>query len=357
MISVIDMPPPAESSWWRGKKGFEVGFFPSECVEVIGDKIPHSFKLSNSSTKPVFRRHGKLIAFFRSFLLSRPSRRKLKQSGILKERVFGCDLGEHLLNTGRDIPMVLKCCAEFIEEYGIVDGIYRLSGVSSNIQRLRLAFDEDRPINLGDPATVHDIHSVASLLKMYFRELPNPLLTYQLYDKFVSAMQCNEDVRLLKVRDVVQQLPPPHFRTLQYLLSHLARVASHGEETGMTPKNIAIVWAPNLLRSRDVENGGVGALHVVGVQAVLTEYLIRFSDLIFDDKGSLLSSSEQEGLLRARPKSLAISTPTKLLSLEEARARALSTHLPSSQQKYIEVGGGPDKLPSKYHTVIELPSG
>ncbi|GFU57820.1 hypothetical protein NPIL_202621 [Nephila pilipes] len=357
MISVIDMPPPAESSWWRGKKGFEVGFFPSECVEVIGDKIPHSFKLSNSSTKPVFRRHGKLIAFFRSFLLSRPSRRKLKQSGILKERVFGCDLGEHLLNTGRDIPMVLKCCAEFIEEYGIVDGIYRLSGVSSNIQRLRLAFDEDRPINLGDPATVHDIHSVASLLKMYFRELPNPLLTYQLYDKFVSAMQCNEDVRLLKVRDVVQQLPPPHFRTLQYLLSHLARVASHGEETGMTPKNIAIVWAPNLLRSRDVENGGVGALHVVGVQAVLTEYLIRFSDLIFDDKGSLLSGSESEGLLRARPKSLAISTPTKLLSLEEARARALSTHLPSSQQKYIEVGGGPDKLPSKYHTVIELPSG
>ncbi|XP_015923117.1 uncharacterized protein [Parasteatoda tepidariorum] len=355
MISVIDMPPPEESSWWRGKKGFEVGFFPSECVEVIGDKVPHTFKLSNASTKPVFRRHGKLIAFFRSFLLSRPSRRKLKQSGILKERVFGCDLGEHLLNTGRDIPMVLKCCAEFIEEYGIVDGIYRLSGVSSNIQRLRLAFDEDRSINLGDPSTVHDIHSVASLLKMYFRELPNPLLTYQLYDKFVSAVQSSEDVRLLRVRDVVQQLPPPHFRTLQYLLSHLTRVAAHGEETGMTPKNIAIVWAPNLLRSRDVENGGVGALHVVGVQAVLTEYLIRFSDLIFDEKVSLLSGSEQEGLLRARPKSLAISTPTKLLSLEEARARVLSTHLPPTQQKYIEVGGGPDKLPSKYHTVIDLP--
>ena len=34
--------------------------------------------------------------------MSRPSRRKLKQSGILKERVFGCDLGEHLLNSGRE---------------------------------------------------------------------------------------------------------------------------------------------------------------------------------------------------------------------------------------------------------------
>lgn len=49
-----------------------------------------------------FRKHGKLIAFFRAFILSRPSRRHLKQAGILKERVFGCDLGEHLLNTGRD---------------------------------------------------------------------------------------------------------------------------------------------------------------------------------------------------------------------------------------------------------------
>lgn len=78
-----------------------------------------------SPIKPVLRKHGKLIAFFRSFILNRPSRRKLKQSGILKERVFGCDLGEHLLNSGHDIPMVLKCCAEFIEEFGIVDGIYR----------------------------------------------------------------------------------------------------------------------------------------------------------------------------------------------------------------------------------------
>ena len=122
MISVIDMPPPEETIWWRGKRGFEVGFFPCECVEVIGDKVPHNLNLphnantlphvsrrdSSSSdspsepTKPVLRKHGKLITFFRSFILSRPARGKLKKSGILKERVFGCDLGEHLLNTGQD---------------------------------------------------------------------------------------------------------------------------------------------------------------------------------------------------------------------------------------------------------------
>lgn len=357
MVSVIDMPPPEESTWWRGKKGFEVGFFPCECVEVIGNKLPQTIKTPKVPTKPVLRKHGKLIAFFRSFLLSRPSRRKLKQTGILKERVFGCDLGEHLMNTGRDIPLVLKCCTEFIEEHGILDGIYRLSGVTSNIQKLRLAFDEDKIPDLSDEAILQDIHCMASLLKMYFRELPNPLLTYQLYDKFVAAVQSDDDLRLLKLRDVIQQLPPPHYRTCEFLMKHLAKVAAHGNKTGMTPKNVAIVWAPNLLRSRDVEGGGVGALHVVGVQAILTEYLIRYVDLIFSDRIPTFPSPclEDGSPKRIRPKSLAISTPTKLLSLEEARSRALSANLLPMQQKYIDVGGGPQNLPEKYHTVIDLP--
>ena len=176
MISVIDMPPPDESIWWRGKRGFEVGFFPCEYVEVIGDKVPQGLNLpmganthhshnhhlttsgpassarkdsvssedegqgsptSDQPTKPVLRKHGKLISFFRSFILSRPARGKLKKSGILKERVFGCDLSEHLLSQEQDVPKVLTHCAEFIEAKGIIDGIYRLSGIASNIQKLR----------------------------------------------------------------------------------------------------------------------------------------------------------------------------------------------------------------------------
>jgi len=61
---------------------------------------------------------------------------------------------------------------------------------------------------------------------------------------------------------VVQQLPPPHYRTLEYLTRHLARVAQHAASTGMTAKNVAIVWAPNLLRCKELEVGGVAALQV-----------------------------------------------------------------------------------------------
>ncbi|GFO47020.1 rho GTPase activating protein 32 [Plakobranchus ocellatus] len=304
----------------------------------------------------VMRKHGKLMSFLRTFFSHRPPRNQLKQSGIVKERVFGCDLGEHLLNSGHDVPLLLKSCTNIIEEYGIVHGIYRLSGITSNIQKLRLAFDEDRVPDLTEECYLQDIHSISSLLKMYFRELPNPLLTYQLYDKFAAAVR-DEDNKLLRIHDVVQQLPPPHYRTTEYLMRHLARVAAFGPETEMHSKNLAIVWAPNLLRSKELEaGGGAAALQGVGIQAVVTECLICYCDIIFSDKMPSYSSLDSANEKRPRPKSLAISTPTRLLSLEEARERAFVGHLSNlAPKKFIEVGGGPKNLPSKYHTVIDLP--
>lgn len=112
---------------------------------------------------------------------------------------------------GSTVPQVIRSCTEFIERYGVVDGIYRLSGISSNIQKLRWdvktsviimyfvnnlksiyissfvcrhEFDSEQLPDLTKDTYVQDIHSVGSLCKLYFRELPNPLLTYQLYEKF-----------------------------------------------------------------------------------------------------------------------------------------------------------------------------
>lgn len=77
----------------------------------------------------------------------------------------------------------------------------------------RSIFDEDRvPVLSEDSGIKQDIHGVASLLKMYFRELPNPLCTYQLYDEFVAAVQSPSEKRLENMRRVVQKLPPPHYR-------------------------------------------------------------------------------------------------------------------------------------------------
>ena len=99
-------------------------------------------------------------------------------------------------NIQSQVPQILTICAAFIEKHGIVDGIYRHTGLQSNIQKLRNAFDEDKFSEIEDERYTNDVHAVSSLLKLYFRELPNPLLTYQLYTKFIvgydlSIYMCN----------------------------------------------------------------------------------------------------------------------------------------------------------------------
>ncbi|KAM5245619.1 rho GTPase-activating protein 32 isoform 2-T2 [Ctenodactylus gundi] len=358
IVSVIDMPPKVLSTWWRGKHGFQVGLFPGHCVELINQKVPQS--VTNSVPKPVSKKHGKLITFLRTFMKSRPTKQKLKQRGILKERVFGCDLGEHLLNSGFEVPQVLQSCTAFIERYGIVDGIYRLSGVASNIQRLRHEFDSEHVPDLTKEPYVQDIHSVGSLCKLYFRELPNPLLTYQLYEKFSDAVSAaTDEERLIKIHDVIQQLPPPHYRTLEFLMRHLSLLADYCSITNMHAKNLAIVWAPNLLRSKQIESAcfsGTAAFMEVRIQSVVVEFILNHVDVLFSGK---ISAVMQEGAASlSRPKSLLVSSPsTKLLTLEEAQART-QTQVNSpivTENKYIEVGEGPAALQGKFHTIIEFP--
>ncbi|CAI9595533.1 unnamed protein product, partial [Staurois parvus] len=184
----------------------------------------------------------------------RPSKQRLRQRGDPAGEGLRDRPGEHLLDSGEEVPRVLASCAQFIEKYGIVDGIYRLSGVSSNIQKLRHEFDSERIPDLSRDTYLQDVHCVSSLCKLYFRELPNPLLTYRLYHPFTEAMSATgEEEKLIRVHDLIQQqLPPPHYRTLEYLMRHLFRLSMHSDRTGMHARNLAIIWAPNLLRSRDI---------------------------------------------------------------------------------------------------------
>lgn len=161
-------------------------------------------------------------------------------------------------------------------------------------------------------------------------------------------------------------------------------IAKHSGRTGMTDRNLAIVWAPNLLRSPALEAGGVAALRGVGVQAVVTEYLITNCHVIFDASddnnesiGAGETSTDSENFLlehreydqmsmsTERPKSLSVGG-ARLISLEEAQIRQNRNEFielrktnpmatPGGSNSYIEVGGGPSSLPDKYHTVLPVP--
>lgn len=286
------------------------------------------------------------------------AKQKLKRKGAAS--AFGCDLTEYLESSGQDVPYVLKSCAEFIETHGIVDGIYRLSGVTSNIQRLRQEFGSDQCPDLTREVYLQDIHCVGSLCKLYFRELPNPLLTYELYEKFTEAVShCPEEGQLARIQNVIQELPPSHYRTLEYLIRHLAHIASFSSKTNMHARNLALVWAPNLLRSKEIEATGCNgdaAFLAVRVQQVVIEFILNHVDQIFNNgaPGSLENDAN-----RPIMKSLtlpALSLPMKLVSLEEAQARSLATNHPARKER--RENSLPEIVPpmgTLFHTVLELP--
>ncbi|XP_062843341.1 rho GTPase-activating protein 31 [Trichomycterus rosablanca] len=268
-----------------------------------------------------------------------------RRKGGNKDKVFGCDLAEHLATTNQEIPQVLRSCSEFIEEHGVVDGIYRLSGVSSNTQKLRSEFDTEGTPDLYKDVYLQDIHCVSSLCKAYFRELPNPLLTYQLYDHFAEAVAVQlEHERLVKIKEVLKELPVPHYRTLEYLMRHLVRMSTHSSETNMHSRNLAIVWAPNLLRSKDIEVSGfngTAAFMEVRVQSIVVEFVLTHVPQLFPESDSEL------GWGRERRKSL----PSPSLQpgqQDEFIFKAIPFQCPGN----MSPGDGPPPM-RPYHAIID----
>ncbi|XP_027734662.1 rho GTPase-activating protein 31 [Empidonax traillii] len=287
------------------------------------------------------------------------AKQKLKRKGAAS--AFGCDLTEYLESSGQDVPYVLKSCAEFIETHGIVDGIYRLSGVTSNIQKLRQEFVSDQCPDLTREVYLQDIHCVGSLCKLYFRELPNPLLTYELYKKFTEAVsRFPEDEQLARIQNVIQELPPSHYRTLEYLIKHLTHLASFSNMTNMHTRNLALVWAPNLLRSKEIEavgcNGDAAFLEV-RVQQLVIEFILNHVDQIFSNNRKASSAENIESASVVKSLTLpSASLPMKLVSLEEAQARSLSASHPARKER--RENSLPEIVPvtgSFFHTVVDLP--
>ncbi|NXQ21520.1 RHG31 protein, partial [Peucedramus taeniatus] len=287
------------------------------------------------------------------------AKQKLKRKGAAS--AFGCDLTEYLESSGQDVPYVLKSCAEFIETHGIVDGIYRLSGVTSNIQKLRQEFVSDQCPDLTREVYLQDIHCVGSLCKLYFRELPNPLLTYELYKKFTEAVsRFPEEEQLARIQNVIQELPPSHYRTLEYLIKHLTHLASFSNMTNMHTRNLALVWAPNLLRSKEIEavgcNGDAAFLEV-RVQQLVIEFILNHVDQIFNNNRKASSAENIESASVVKSLTLpSASLPMKLVSLEEAQARSLSASHPTRKER--RENSLPEIVPvigSLFHTVVDLP--
>ncbi|XP_077078493.1 rho GTPase-activating protein 12a isoform X9 [Siphateles boraxobius] len=208
-------------------------------------------------------------------LTGRPTLQAVKDKGYIKDQVFGSSLSSLCQREASTVPRFVWMCIEHTEKTGLgVDGLYRVSGNLAIIQKLRFAVNHDEKVNLAD-SKWEDIHVTTGALKMFFRELPEPLFTFAFFNDFIAAIKMPDyKHKVQTVKDLMKQLPWPNQDTIQVLFKHLKKVIQHVDENRMTTQSVAIVFGPTLLRP-ETETANM-AVHMVYqnqiVELILMEY-------------------------------------------------------------------------------------
>ncbi|XP_073703486.1 rho GTPase-activating protein 12a isoform X2 [Garra rufa] len=207
-------------------------------------------------------------------LTGRPTLQAVKDKGYIKDQVFGSSLSSLCQRENTTVPHFVSMCIEQVEKNGLgVDGLYRVSGNLAIIQKLRFAINHDEKVDLGD-SKWEDIHVTTGALKMFFRELPEPLFPYAFFNNFISAIKMSDyKQKVQAVKDLMKQLPRPNHDTIQALFKHLKKVIQHVDENRMTTQSVAIVFGPTLLRP-EVETANM-AVHMVYQNQIVELVLIE----------------------------------------------------------------------------------
>ncbi|XP_069770562.1 rho GTPase-activating protein 12b isoform X2 [Narcine bancroftii] len=219
--------------------------------------------------------HKKTKTKLKKFLTRRPTLQAVRDKGYIKDQVFGCNLSSLCHREGTTVPKFVTLCVDHVEKEGLnIDGLYRVSGNLAVVQKLRFAVNHDEKLDLKDNKW-EDINVITGALKMFFRELPEPLFTYHLFNDFINAIKSPDDKhRIQGIKELVRQLPKPNHDTMQILFKHLVKVVACGERNRMTTQSVAIVFGPTLLRpEKEMSNIAVRMVYQNQiVELILTEY-------------------------------------------------------------------------------------
>ncbi|XP_052091879.1 rho GTPase-activating protein 15-like isoform X3 [Mytilus californianus] len=216
--------------------------------------------------------------WLQKFFSKRPSKELLEQKGIIKDAMFGGELKIICDREKTKIPKFVVKCVAAIEKRGLEhDGIYRISGNQATIQKLRCQVDQDK---YDLDSKEWDVFTLTGALKLFFRELKEPLLTFNLFDKAVPALTRESTAERLRIfRDNIHNLPKYNFETFKCLCAHLLKVTELSKENRMEVQNIAIVFGPTLIWPQH-ENNHCIATNMV-YQSKIVEYCLLESKAIF----------------------------------------------------------------------------
>ncbi|XP_077189051.1 rho GTPase-activating protein 29 isoform X2 [Paroedura picta] len=220
--------------------------------------------------------------------------------------LFGVEFTQAAKNTPDGIPFIIKKCTSEIESRALnVKGIYRVNGAKSRVEKLCQAFENGKDLVELSELYAHDISNV---LKLYLRQLPEPLILFRLYNEFIGLAKESQNINeeldmkqmsprsqkrqsacielnriMLKIKDLLKLLPAPNYNTLQFLIGHLHRVTEYSDENKMSASNLGIIFGPTLIRPRQTDaTVSLSSLVDYPYQARVVELLITNYEKIFD---------------------------------------------------------------------------
>ncbi|KAK2630435.1 hypothetical protein QTJ16_001255 [Diplocarpon rosae] len=239
---------------WQGQPGDNIGLPYNMTVQAV--EVPAAVSSSGSlprSTSNDPKQGGGFGLFKKNNNMSK----SMSSSSIAvpepPSTLFGSELVERADYERRQIPSVVTRCIEEVELRGMDhEGIYRKTGGSGQVKIVQEGFEKVDDFDISDPEL--DITAVTSVLKQYFRKLPTPLLTFDVYDRILDSINIeDENERCAHLKLTFSMLPEKHRDCLEFLMFHLSRVATRESENLMTPKNLAVVFAPTIMRDHSLE--------------------------------------------------------------------------------------------------------
>ncbi|CAH1110589.1 unnamed protein product [Psylliodes chrysocephalus] len=181
------------------------------------------------------------------------------------------------------LPRFVEICTDIIDERGLQTiGIYRVPGNNASITALTEEVNRNYDDVPQEDPRWKDLHVVSSLLKSYFRKMPNSLVTVQLYPSFIKADKIeNPRERMEQLKKLVKSLPRHNYYTLRHIVMHLRRIADNSHVNKMDFKNLAIVFGPTIVRPEE-ENMESMVSHMNN-QYRIVETLLTHSEWFFPE--------------------------------------------------------------------------
>uniref|UniRef100_A0A8C2A2R8 SLIT-ROBO Rho GTPase-activating protein 2 n=1 Tax=Cyprinus carpio TaxID=7962 RepID=A0A8C2A2R8_CYPCA len=215
---------------------------------------------------------------------------------IMTTRYISSSMSDLLLMPFLNILLCITSCIRFINLYGLQhQGIFRVSGSQVEVNDIKNSFERGND-PLTDEENNHDINSVAGVLKMYFRNLDNPLFPKEKFNDLIACVRTESLFeRALSIRKILTTTPRPALVVMRYLFAFLNHLSQYSDENMMDPGNLAICFGPTLMPTPDLLDQVSCQTHV---NEIIKTIIIHHETIFPDTKeleGPCITVSFEEG--------------------------------------------------------------